>query len=72
MAKKFYGIAGTNGYGVYDDYGKVLKSRKYVKKYNVKSFKNLKDAEKYAVETYEMLQNGASNFYRIGPLENLC
>ena len=40
MAKKFYGIAGTNGYGVYDDYDKVLGSRKYVKGYKIKSFKS--------------------------------
>lgn len=57
MEKKFYGIAGTNGYGVYDDYEKVLKSRGYIKEYKVKSFKNLIDAKRYAVETYESLQD---------------
>ena len=39
MAKKrFYGVAGTNGYGVFDDYGKVLKSRPYVKGFMLKGF----------------------------------
>lgn len=52
MAKKFYGVAGTNGYGVYDNYSKVLKAREYIKGYKVKSFKNLGDAEAYAVDMY--------------------
>ena len=71
MAKKFYGIAGTNGYGVYDNYDKVLGSRKYVKGYKIKSFNSLIDAKEYAVNTYESMQNGASDFYRIGSLKNL-
>lgn len=71
MAKKFYGIAGTNGYGVYDNYNKVLESRGYVKGYKVKSFKDLREAERYAVDTYKGLQNGASDFYKIDPLARL-
>ena len=25
--KKFYGVAGTNGYGVYDDWGEVMRAK---------------------------------------------
>lgn len=39
MAKKrFYGVAGINGYGVYNDYGKVLESKPYIRGFKVKGF----------------------------------
>ena len=54
-----------------ENYDKVLVSRKYVKGYKIKSFNSLIDAKEYAVDTYESMQNGASDFYRIGSLKNL-
>ena len=59
MAKKrFYGVAGTNGYGVYDDYNKVLEARPYIKGFMVKGFPYYKDAERYSIETYKRLVYG--------------
>lgn len=61
MAKKrFYGVAGTNGYGVFDDYGKVLKSRPYVKGFMLKGFPYCREAKMYAVDTYKQLVYGTA------------
>lgn len=35
---KFYAVAGFNGYGVYNDYEKVLESQQYIWGFKVKSF----------------------------------
>lgn len=35
---KFYAVAGFNGYGVYNDYDKILDSKKYIIGFKVKSF----------------------------------
>lgn len=69
MKKKFYGVAGVNGYGVYDNYKGVLKNREYVKAHHVKGFQTYADAETYAYDTYNKLQEGQPDFYRIEKID---
>ena len=81
MAKKrFYGIAGMNGYGVYNDYNKVLEAKPYVKGFKLKGFTYYKEARNYAVNTYKQLAYGTTDicgtynvkrmnrFYRKNPI----
>lgn len=49
---KFYAVAGFNGYGVYNDYRKVLESKKYIMGFKVKSFIDYGIALRYAKEMY--------------------
>lgn len=67
----FYGVAGLNGYGVYDDYEKVLKTRPFVKKYKVKRFADFNQAEEYANEMYQSMQCDANKFYKIDSISDL-
>lgn len=62
MAKKrFYGVAGTNGYGVYNDYDKVLEAKPYVQGFRVKGFPYYREARTYATDTYKRLAYGRSD-----------
>lgn len=62
MAKKrFYGVAGINGYGVYNDYEKVLEARPYVRGFMVKGFPYYREAKAYAVDTYKQSVYGATD-----------
>lgn len=61
--KKYYGVTGTNGYGVYNDYTKVMLSKPYIKKYKVKSFGTFIEARNYAIETHHILQNISKPFF---------
>ena len=47
MAKKFYAVAGTNGYGVYDDWGEVMRAKPHIKKFKNKGFDNYEEAEEF-------------------------
>lgn len=53
---KFYAVAGFNGYGVYNDYNKVLKAKKYINGFKVKSFSDPSTALRYAERVYYELQ----------------
>lgn len=62
MAKKrFYGVAGINGYGVYNDYGKVLESKPYIRGFKVKGFLYCLEAKVYAINAYKQLAYGATD-----------
>lgn len=62
MAKKrFYGVAGSNGYGVYNDYERVLRARPYVRGFLVKGFPYYKEAERYAVNAYKRSVYGTTD-----------
>lgn len=62
MAKKrFYGVAGINGYGLYNDYGKVLESKPYIQGFMVKGFPYCLEAKMYAINTYKQLAYGATD-----------
>ncbi len=66
MAKKrFYGVAGSNGYGVYDDYDRVLKTRPFVTEFTIKKFKDFDEAKVFALDGYERLQDGTLGLYDI-------
>ncbi|HJD47764.1 MAG TPA: hypothetical protein H9909_13055 [Candidatus Mediterraneibacter norfolkensis] len=54
--RKFYAVAGFNGYGVYNDYDKVLDSKKYINGFKVKSFIDKGAALRYAEKTYYEMQ----------------
>lgn len=62
MAKKrFYGVAGVNGYGVYNDYDKVLKSKPYIISFRVKGFPYYKKAKEYAINNYKQMAYGTTD-----------
>lgn len=48
--KKFYAIRGTNGAGVFDDWGYAEHCRKYLKKSGIKKFDSFTEAEDYALD----------------------
>lgn len=63
--KKYYGVAGSNGYGVYDNYNRVLKSRPFITAFTVKKFKDFDEAKVFALDEYDRLQDGALGSYEI-------
>lgn len=68
---KYYGIAGVNAYGVYNDYEEVKKSRKYIAAFKNKRFDNFEDAKKWAQETYEGLQPDYCWDYQIAEIRKM-
>lgn len=60
---KYYAVAGFNGYGVYDDYQLVLKSKKYIHGFRVKAFIDQGAALRYAQRLYYDLQIQKYNVY---------
>jgi len=67
--KKYYGVAGANGYGVYDKYGRVLDSRPFITKFTIKSFRDFSEAKAFAVNTYEEFQHDEIGSYYIENLD---
>lgn len=64
MKKKyFYGVAGVNAYGVYNDYEKVLKRRERIAEFKNKKFKTFDEAKEWAELTYYRLQMKHSGLY---------
>lgn len=63
--KRFYGVAGINGYGVFDDYDKVLEKKPYIGKFKIKGFQYYKEAEAYAINTYQQLVYSQSDAIKI-------
>lgn len=63
--KKYYGVAGSNGYGVYDNYDRVLKSRPFITAFTVKKFKDFDEAKVFALDEYDRLQDGELGSYQI-------
>lgn len=62
-------MAGTNGYGVYDDHDSILISRPFIRSFTMKSSQDLDEAKAFAVDTYRYLQDGTFWIYEIGELE---
>lgn len=69
--KKFYGVAGTNGYGVYDEWGAVMRARLYIKEITAQGFDNYEDAKEFAYDQFVLLQYGAKEFYQIDEITKL-
>lgn len=73
MRKKevFYGIAGINAYGVYNDWDKVLESRKYIAEFQTKKWKGFDEAKAWAEETYEEKQYRTGGYYEIPEIKKV-
>ncbi len=69
--EKFYGVAGVNAYGVYNDYEKVCKSRRFIAKFKTKKFNEFESAKHWAEDTYEELQRGFYYDYEIPEITKL-
>ena len=63
--EKFYGVVGVNAYGVYNDYEKVIESKKYIAKFRTKKFNAFENAKLWAEDAYEELQRGVYYDYEI-------
>lgn len=60
MKKKFYGVYAENGWGVYSDYGKLVKDRTYMRSEHIRSFDDKEDAEDFALDSFILLHGTAS------------
>ena len=58
--KNYYAIAGSNGYGAYNNYEKVLKSREYVKKYKCKGCNTFEEAKEMAFQLFSEIRGPIS------------
>lgn len=67
--KKYYGVAGVNGYGVYDDYDSILGTKPFITSVTIKEFDNFNEAKVFVVNAYEGLQDGALDLYEIEKLD---
>lgn len=71
MKKKYYGVAGVNGYGVYNNYDEAFETKKYLMKFRNKSFDTFEKAKEWAEDTYYELQHGVIYEYRIEEIEKM-
>ena len=71
MKEKYYGVAGVNGYGVYDDYEKAMKSRLYIKCWQIKKMKSFVLAKGWAEDMYQNLQPDNWQEYSIQEIERV-
>lgn len=53
--KKYYGVYAANGFGVYNNYDKLLESQTYMRAERIKSFHDKEDAEDFAMIGFEEL-----------------
>lgn len=56
---KYYGIAGNNGFGVYDDYDRAINGLLYVRMPETKNFDKFQDAFYWARDIYNNRQHGS-------------
>ncbi len=68
---KYYAVAGVNAYGVYDDYERVLESKKYIAEFKLKKFDTFDDAKMWAEDTYDDLQVNCKVEYQIWEIKRL-
>lgn len=70
MKKKiYYGVAGINGYGVYDDHDSVLISKPFITSFTMKGFHDFDEAKVFAVDMYRYMQDELFGIYEIEELE---
>ncbi len=67
--KRYHGVAGTNGYGVYDDHDSISISRHLIRSFTMKSSQDLDEAKAFAGDTYRYLQDETFGIYEIGEVE---
>ena len=68
---RYYGIAGVNAYGVYDDYTEVLKSKKFIAGFKNKGFNSFEEAKEWAKDMYEDLQSIYYTDYQIAEIRKV-
>ena len=56
--RKYYGVAGTRGYGVYTNWNQAKSARRHTPHYKVKGEKDFDKAKAYAKDKFDELQNG--------------
>ena len=54
--KNYYAVVGVNGYGVYNDYEKVLASHPYIKNYKCKGVKTYEEAVEQAFQMFHEIR----------------
>lgn len=50
--KTYYAVHSENGFGVYQNYKEVMKSKAYLSKFNCKKFNNIDEAKQFAIAKY--------------------
>ena len=55
--RKYYGVAGTRGYGVYNNWYQARNARRYTPHYKVKGEKDFEKAKACAKDKFDELQN---------------
>lgn len=71
MKKKYYGVAGVNGCGVYDNYDGASETKRYLAKWKNKSFDTFDKAKEWAEDTYYDLQSGVIYDYSIEEIQRM-
>ena len=65
IMRKYYGVAGTRGYGVYNNWYQARNARRYTPHYKVKGEKDFEKAKAFAKDKFDELQNGRKEGYYI-------
>lgn len=68
---EYIGVAGVNGYGVYTNVKQLLRTKPFIKEYNVRTFKDVQRAIKWVENKYIKLQKDEEHQYTIGKIERL-
>lgn len=55
---KYYGVFSTRGLGIYNDYSKLKQNEGYIGDYTMEKFNTRKEAERYAISSYNQLVLG--------------
>ena len=63
--RKYYGVAGTRGYGVYTNWNQAKSARRHTPQYKVKGEKDFDKAKVYAKDKFDELQNGRKDRFYI-------
>lgn len=63
--RKYYGVAGTRGYGVYTNWNQAKSARRHTPHYKVKGEKDFDKAKAYAKDKFDELQNGRKDGFCI-------
>ena len=65
IMRKYYGVAGTRGYGVYTNWNQAKSARRHTPQYKVKGEKDFDKAKAYAKDKFDELQNGRKDRFHI-------
>lgn len=71
MSKKYYGVTGVNAYGVYDNYEKVMETKKFIAEFKCKAFSKFDAAKEWSEDRYYELQGDSFFGYQIQEIQRL-